>query len=162
MDIFWTLLVEEVREQGLLEELSQWREFSARLEAAEVSLLVLWSSDPARWYPLIEQVWKVAGDLDIERQFRSVLGQLMGKGYELRCRNALLFAFFNRLPEAEGVVSVARKSDDSKAFAHHVLGLMKGLGGDKEGARFELWLALQRETFPGARERIEKALAACG
>lgn len=161
-DEFRVLLVEEVREQGLLEEIAEWKELTTKLQASEATLLPFWSLDPSRWLPLMDTLWDLARELPLDRAFRGLIAKVMGRGYETRCRSALVHAFFGRLDEAEAIVTVAKNDDEGKAFAHHVLGLVRGVAGDPVGARFELWLALEREPYPGARQRIQRALAACG
>jgi CubicO group peptidase (beta-lactamase class C family) len=78
-------------------------------------------------------------------------------GYEQLCRAALLALFWNDVPTAEHKVNVAKQQNDDWAFAHHVYGLLRGLQGNVGGARFELELALARETFDGARARMQRA-----
>lgn len=58
-------------------------------------------------------------------------------------------------------INLAKHINDGKAFVHHAYGLLQGGQGNRNGARFELGLALARESFAGARQRIRRGLALC-
>jgi hypothetical protein len=79
--------------------------------------------------------------------------------YNALCRSALLHLFWNEVEKAERKVNIAKNNRDEWAFAHHVYGLIRGFQEDAAGARFELHLARERESVPGARARIERALS---
>ena len=98
---------------------------------------------------------------DVPRTYRNIsdfLSTLSGSNYDSLCRSALLHLAWNDIKKAEDNVNIAKLNHDDRAFAHHVYGLLRGLQGDEAGARFELYLALQRETYEDAKRRIECAL----
>jgi hypothetical protein len=91
------------------------------------------------------------------RPVAEVLSMFGGSNYDALCRSALLHLFWGQLKAAEKKVNMAKNNHDDRAFAHHVYGLLRGLHEDRDGARFELGLALAREGFEGARLRIGRA-----
>jgi len=98
---------------------------------------------------------------DVPSTYRNIsdfLSTLSGSNYDSLCRSALLHLAWNDIKRAEDNVNIAKLNHDDRAFAHHVYGLLRGLQGDEAGARFELYLALQRETYEDAKRRIECAL----
>lgn len=78
--------------------------------------------------------------------------------YESLCRSALLNLAWEKFDIAEGKVNDAKFIYDDWAFAHHVYGLLRGLQENRDGARFELVLALQREPSNIVKHRIERAI----
>jgi hypothetical protein len=83
---------------------------------------------------------------------------VFGSNYDALCRSALLHLFWGELDVAERKVNLAKNNHDERAFAHHVYGLLRGLQQNRDGARFELSLAISREGHEGARQRIQRAL----
>ena len=55
-------------------------------------------------------------------------------------------------------MNIAKNNHDDRAFSHHVYGLLRGLQGNVEEAKFELGLARARETHESAIKRIDLAL----
>lgn len=157
---FRILLVEEVREQGLLREIAAWEALRRHLGDHDV-LSPFEVQDPVAWLSALERLARLAQEPELGGYFRELVTYVRSSDYEAKCRSALVHAFFGRLGEAAEIAGLARDEDEGKAFAHHVLGLARGADSDRTEARFELWLALEREPFPGARDRIERALAAC-
>jgi hypothetical protein len=101
------------------------------------------------------------GPLDSRKfdlHWTSFRSRFVGSNYDVLCSNALVFLARNNIAMAEKEVNIAKLNHDDRAFAHHVYGLLRGLQGDEAGARFELYLALQRETYEDAKRRIECAL----
>jgi hypothetical protein len=96
------------------------------------------------------------------RPVAELLSMAFGSNYDALCRSALLHLFWGQLVVAEQKVNVAKNNHDGRAFAHHVYGLLRGLQEDRAGARFELEIALAREGFDGARQRISRALQVVG
>jgi hypothetical protein len=92
------------------------------------------------------------------RPVAEVLSIAFGSNYDALCRSALLHLFWGQLDAAERKVNLAKHDQDGRAFAHHVYGLLRGLQQDREGARFELGLALAREGFEGPRQRVRRAM----
>ena len=92
------------------------------------------------------------------RSLADILSIWSGSNYDALCRSALLHIFWGQLDEAERKINVAKNNHDDRAFAHHVYGLLRGLQEDREGSQFELDLALSREGFESARQRIHLAL----
>jgi len=97
----------------------------------------------------------------LTRDVAEVLSMVMGSNYDALCRSAILHIYWNELTDAERKINMAKNNDDSKAFAHHVYGLLRGVQGNRDGARFELGIALERESFEGARHRIKRAITVC-
>lgn len=79
--------------------------------------------------------------------------------YDGLCRGALLNLLWRDFQRAEEKVNLAKYLRDDWAFAHFVYGLQRGIDGEVGKAHFELYLAINRETFPSARQRIDRALA---
>jgi len=94
---------------------------------------------------------------DLE-SLRSSLGEDGAAAYERLCREALLNLLWQDFGHAEDRINLAKYLRDDWAFAHYLYGLQRGLEGHVGKAHFELYLAVNRETFPGARSRIERAL----
>lgn len=78
--------------------------------------------------------------------------------YMTLARGALVQLLWRNFGAAEDAINLAKYQQDDWAFAHYVYGLSRGLEGDAGRAHFELYLALHREPFPEARERIDRAL----
>ncbi|HSI83329.1 MAG: tetratricopeptide repeat protein [Candidatus Methylacidiphilales bacterium] len=76
------------------------------------------------------------------------------------CRTALIFAMQGKYEQAFASLRTASQVNDGWARHHHLYGLIHGVRGDLEKARFELGLAQTREPFPAARKRIEDAARA--
>ena len=79
--------------------------------------------------------------------------------YVLACRAALVHALLGRREAAFESLRVAASVDDGWARHHHLYGILHAAGGDEAAARFELRLALEREPFASARERLARFLA---
>ena len=92
------------------------------------------------------------------RSLADILSIWSGSNYDALCRSALLHIFWGQLDEAERKINIAKNNHDDGAYAHHVYGLLRGLQEDREGSQFELGLALSREGFESARQRIHLAL----
>ena len=92
------------------------------------------------------------------RSLADILSIWSGSNYEALCRSALLHIFWGQLDAAEQKINVAKNNHDDRAYAHHVYGLLRGLQEDRKGSQFELGLALSREVFESARQRIHLAL----
>lgn len=80
------------------------------------------------------------------------------ENYSAHCRSALIYLAWKNCAAAENAINHAKFKRDNWALAHYVYGLLRGLQGDAGRAHFELYLALHREPFPEARERIGRAL----
>jgi hypothetical protein len=78
--------------------------------------------------------------------------------YHLLCREALLNLLWQNRHNAEQRINLAKYLRDEWAFAHFVYGLLRGVAGNLGRAHFELYLAINRETFACARARVERAL----
>lgn len=78
--------------------------------------------------------------------------------YESLCRSALLNLAWQKFDIAEVKINEAKFIYDDWAFAHHVYGLLRGLQENTNGARFELGLALQRESSDIVKQRLERAI----
>jgi|GEM_PF-6045724 len=92
------------------------------------------------------------------RSLADILSIWSGSNYEALCRSALLHIFWGQLDEAERKINIAKNNHDDRAYAHHVYGLLRGLQEDREGSQFELGLAMSREGFESARQRVHLAL----
>jgi hypothetical protein len=78
--------------------------------------------------------------------------------YESLCRSALLNLSLQQLDKAETKINEAKFIDDDWAYAHHLYGLLRGIQENREGACFELNLALHRESSDVVKQRIERAI----
>ncbi len=82
----------------------------------------------------------------------------LDKNYVALCRTALVHLLWRDCVAAEEAINMAKYKMDNWALAHYVYGLLRGLQGDAGKAHFELYLAVHREPYPEARQRIERAL----
>ncbi len=80
------------------------------------------------------------------------------RNYMALARSALVHMLWRKTYQAEEAINRAKYRIDNWAFAHVVYGLLQGLRGDAGKAHFELYLAVHREPYPEARDRIERAL----
>ena len=92
------------------------------------------------------------------RDVADLLSIKSGSNYEALCRSALLHLYWKQYANAEKKLNIAKNNHDSRAFAHHVYGILRGLEGNIDGARFELNLARTRESHDSAIKRIDLAL----
>ncbi len=79
--------------------------------------------------------------------------------YESLCRSALLNLSCQQLDKAETKINEAKFIYDDWAYAHHLYGLLRGFQENREGACFELNLALERESSNVVKQRIERAIS---
>jgi hypothetical protein len=79
--------------------------------------------------------------------------------YDGLCRGALLNLLWRDRARAEEKINLAKYLRDDWAFAHYLYGLLRGVDGDVGKAHFELYLAINRETFACAKQRIDRALS---
>jgi len=89
---------------------------------------------------------------------RERLSLNLEQDYQLLCREALLNLLWQNRRNAEERINLAKYLRDEWAFAHFVYGLLRGVAGNLGRAHFELYLAINRETFVCARARVERAL----
>ena len=165
-DVFYALLLLEIQAQpDLEEEMGQNRiaDLALRAFGVPTGMMVANAVGGPVGY-LMGLGFKVAAELApppkrLLRAAAELLAKDPDSNYEALCRSALLHMVWGDLEEAEEKINVAKFNRDEHAFAHHAYGLLKGLQGDRRGARFELYLAHQREAHHEVRERIEQALS---
>jgi hypothetical protein len=170
-DLFYALLLDEIACQpNLRKELGAnelgnvaLRAFGWALEriGAEVEKAYSWLGESYVVGPglgIVKQL--LPRPASLLRDVADILAMIFGSNYDALCRSALLHLFWGEIGKAERKINLAKYKHNERAFAHHVYGLLRGLQGDREGARFELGLALQREEYEGARQRIARALRA--
>jgi len=87
------------------------------------------------------------------------LGTLLPANYEKVCRDALACLVWLDFKHAEERINLAKFLKDEWAFAHFLYGLLRGLDGEMGKAHFELYLAINRETYISARQRVDRALS---
>lgn len=168
-DGFYALVLDEIRNQpGLDKELdsniltdialtafgSTLEKVCSNIEMTGTGIPIPMITGPGFWI-----IRKLTPPSTIRRRaWADILSIWLGSNYEALCRSALLHIFWGQLDEAERKINVAKNNHDDRAFAHHVYGLLRGLREDREGSQFELGLALSREGFESARQRIHHAL----
>lgn len=78
--------------------------------------------------------------------------------YGKLCRRALRALFWHLTEQADDWLAEGIEAHDTWAFAFHVRGLSRGLAGKADDARSDLASALERETLPEPRRRIDRGL----
>jgi hypothetical protein len=79
-------------------------------------------------------------------------------GYVDCCRSALCYAVIGSHGHVFSALRAAASKHDDWARHHYLYGLILGLGGSGERARWELGMALQLEPYEEGRVRIRWAL----
>jgi hypothetical protein len=78
--------------------------------------------------------------------------------YERCCRMALCYMAIGRVGHVFSALRAAAAKNDAFARHHYLYGVVLGLEGNEERARWELGMALSGEPYPEARERIQLAM----
>lgn len=88
--------------------------------------------------------------------------KLEGVSYDQCCRMALCYAVIGSQGHVFGALRAAAAKNDRWARHHYLYGLVLGLEGNFERARWELGMALQFEPYEEGRIRIRFALDLLG
>jgi hypothetical protein len=164
---FYILIIEEVRAQPGLGELvpldldTYGESFAGMPLQAAITAIDAGqpiSSSEALSFAALDQLGPPRGHLVLDGYRVETDPERRDEAYRLLCQHALLDLLWNDVPAAEEKVNLAKYFRDDWAFAHFLYGLLRGLTGAVGHAHFELYLATHRETLPGARQRIERAL----
>lgn len=165
----FALLLEEIRCQpNLQNELgaNEFGEVCAKALGQTLVVIIATMGEPITGVP----IWvarclgpKIIDTLtppptSIFRSIADTLAMRSGSNYDSLCRSALLHLFWRQYSQAEMKLNIAKNNHDDRAFSHHVYGLLRGLQGNVEEAKFELGLARARETHESAIKRIDLAL----
>ena len=81
-----------------------------------------------------------------------------GVSYDHCCRMALCYAVIGSQGHAFGALRAAASKNDGWARHHYLYGLMLGLEGNVDRARWEMGMALQYEPYEEGRARIRAAM----
>jgi hypothetical protein len=165
-EAFYILVLDEIRAQPNLETELRWLETTLDISEKVIDVLIE-ILDQGDWQLKLA----ATGFKGLKRfnlpiaSFARHLGdwhswKIKDKtaNYESLCRSALLNLAWKKIDIAEGKVNDAKLIYDDWAFAHHVYGLLRGLQENRDSARFELGLALQREPSDLVKHRIERAI----
>jgi tetratricopeptide (TPR) repeat protein len=80
--------------------------------------------------------------------------------YEQAIRRALCYAVMGLQPHAYAALRAAARKRPTWARHHYLYGVMQGMAGDYPRALRVLELALEREPYEDARQRIRRVIAA--
>jgi hypothetical protein len=164
---FQALLLQElVTEAELLAELGIRAEVEALCAAGQSTLEAVADGSAGVPYFLVERsmdtlINRTCSDLLAQRTAADVAASAKNaeSKYISCCRSALCHAAAGHYKHAFGALRVAASVDDRWARHHQIYGLIHGVEGNADGARFELGLALEGEPYPENRRRIELGLS---
>ena len=150
-------LLEEVGLDGLpstVASLLGCPEGEALTRLVESPLLEALSLDQLKTLMIIRDmslVSRTAAALSAELKQREI-------GYDHCCRVALCYAVIGSLGHVFSALRAAASKNDQFARHHYLYGLILGLQGDVDRARWELGMALQHEPYEEGRSRIRMAM----
>jgi hypothetical protein len=79
-------------------------------------------------------------------------------GYEACCRAALCYSVIGSHSHVFSALRAAANKHDEWARHHYLYGLILGIGGNAERARWELRMALRYEPYDEGRSRIQMVI----
>jgi hypothetical protein len=164
---FQALLLQELMtEAGLVGELGVEEQVRALCSAAQSSFETVSGGEGDVPYFLVDRaidqlINKECADLLERRTAADVAASAKSSEakYDSCCRSALCYAAAGHYRYAFGALRVAASVDDRWARHHQIYGLIHGVEGNVDGARFELSFSLEREPYSEKRRRIELGLS---
>lgn len=78
--------------------------------------------------------------------------------YQEAIRCALSYAVNQLAAHAYAALRIAAYQHDNWAYHHYLMGLLRAIEGNEEGAKREFFLALEKEPYEDARARIRQAI----